>query len=387
MHFVKRLNDWSNKKSHKNNVVKCMSDQDHTFMQRALRLAKKGLYSTDPNPQVGCVLVKDGKIIGEGWHQKAGEPHAEVLALRQAGENAKAATAYVTLEPCSHTGKTPPCAEALAEAQVNRVVVAMQDPNPLVAGQGLKYLQGCGIVVESGLMEAQARTLNPGFIKRMETGLPYVRVKMAMSLDGRTAMASGESQWITGEAARRDVQLLRARSSSVLTGITTVLSDDPSMNVRLSAQELSVDEIRQPLRVVLDSQLRFPEKAKIAEVDGDLLIMTTSKNDVDNVNYQTVRLAEKNGHVDLKAALKYLAEKEINEIHVEAGAVLSGAFLQQQLVDEIVVYMAPHIMGDEARGLFSLPGLSKMKDRISLDIQDVRMLAKDLRITAKPVYL
>lgn len=364
-----------------------MSDQDHTFMQRALRLAKKGLYSTDPNPRVGCVLVKDGKIVGQGWHQKAGEPHAEVLALRQAGDNAKGGTAYVTLEPCSHTGKTPPCAEALVEAQVNRVVVAMQDPNPLVAGQGLKHLQDSGIVVESGLMEAQARTLNPGFIKRMETGLPYVRVKMAMSLDGRTAMASGESQWITGKAARQDVQLLRARSSAVLTGITTVLSDDPSMNVRLSAQALSVDEIRQPLRVVLDSQLRFPEKAKIAEVDGDLLIMTTSKNDVDNATYQIVRLAEKDGHVDLKAALKYLAEKEINEIHVEAGAVLSGAFLQQQLVDEIVVYMAPHIMGDEARGLFSLPGLSKMKDRISLDIQDVRMLAKDLRITAKPVYL
>ncbi|MES0327578.1 MAG: bifunctional diaminohydroxyphosphoribosylaminopyrimidine deaminase/5-amino-6-(5-phosphoribosylamino)uracil reductase RibD [Gammaproteobacteria bacterium] len=364
-----------------------MSDQDHTFMQRALRLAQKGLYSTDPNPRVGCVLVKDGNIVGEGWHKKAGEAHAEVLALRQAGNDAKAATAYVTLEPCSHTGKTPPCAEALVQAQVGRVVVAMQDPNPLVAGQGLRRLQDSGIEVKSGLMEVQARALNPGFIKRMETGLPYVRVKMAMSLDGRTAMASGESQWITGEAARQDAQLLRARSSAVLTGIGTVLSDDPSMNVRLSAEELNVDEVRQPLRVVLDSELRFPAKAKIAEVDGDVLVMTTSSSHVDNPDCQLVKIAEKDGHIDLKSALKYLAEKEINEVHVEAGAILSGAFLQQQLVDEIVVYMAPHIMGDEARGLFALPGLSKMQDRISLDIQDVRMLGKDLRITAKPVYL
>ena len=351
-------------------------------MQRALRLAQKGLYTTDPNPRVGCVLVKDGVIVGEGWHQKAGEPHAEVLALRRAGDNAKGATAYVTLEPCSHTGKTPPCADALVKAGVGKVIAAMQDPNPQVAGQGLKHLQDNGIEAESGLMEAQARALNPGFIKRMETGLPYVRVKLAMSMDGRTAMASGESQWITGDAARHDVQLLRARSSAVLTGIATVLSDDPSMNVRLSAKDLGVDEVRQPLRVVVDSGLRFPDTAKMTELDGDVLIMTTLKNDVANA----VQMPEKDGHVDLQAALKYLAEKEINEVHVEAGAVLSGAFLQQQLVDEIVVYMAPHIMGDEARGLFSLPGLSKMKDRISLDIQDVRMLAKDLRIIAKPVY-
>ncbi|MDH5388175.1 MAG: bifunctional diaminohydroxyphosphoribosylaminopyrimidine deaminase/5-amino-6-(5-phosphoribosylamino)uracil reductase RibD [Gammaproteobacteria bacterium] len=359
-----------------------MDHHDHSFMQRALRLAKKGLYGTEPNPRVGCVLVKGGKIIGEGWHQKAGGPHAEVLALRQAGEKARGATAYVTLEPCSHTGKTPPCADALVQAGVAKVIAAMQDPNPQVAGQGLKRLQDNGIEVESGLMEAQARALNPGFIKRMETGLPYVRVKMAMSLDGRTAMASGESQWITGDAARQDVQLLRARSSAILTGIGTILFDDPSMNVRLSAQDLNVDDVRQPLRVVLDSELRFPVNAKIAEVDGDILIMTTSKNDLDNA----VQLAEKDGHVDLNAALKYLADMEINEVHVEAGAILSGAFLQQKLVDEIVVYIAPHIMGDEARGLFSLPGLSKMKDRISLDIQDVRMLGKDLRITAKPVY-
>lgn len=355
-------------------------------MQRALRLAQKGLYSTDPNPRVGCVLVKNGTVVGEGWHRKAGEPHAEVLALAQAGESAENATAYVTLEPCSHTGKTPPCADALIRARVARVIVAMQDPNPLVAGDGLKKLQASGIQVICGLMEAQARALNPGFIKRMETGLPYVRIKMAMSLDGRTAMASGESQWITGTAARQDVQLLRARSSAILTGIGTVLSDDPSMNVRLSAEALQVDEVRQPLRVVLDSSLHFPAKAKIAEAGGEVLVMSTVKAETENQHCRFVQVAEKNGLVDLRAALQYLAAHEVNEVHVEAGAILSGAFLQQQLADEIVVYMAPHIMGDEAKGLFALPGLTQMKDRISLDIQDVRMLGKDLRIIAKPVY-
>ena len=356
-------------------------------MQHALRLAQKGLYTTDPNPRVGCVIVKNGNIVGEGWHEKAGEPHAEVLALRQAGENAKGATAYVTLEPCSHTGKTPPCADALVQAKVGCVVVAMQDPNPLVSGQGLKRLRDNGIEVESGLMEAQARALNPGFVKRMETGLPYVRVKLAMSLDGRTAMASGESRWISGDAARQDVQFLRARSAAVLTGIGTILSDNPSMNVRLSAEDLDVDEVRQPLRVVLDSALRFPADAKMLEHEGEVLVLTASKNATENAAYQIEQVAEKNGKIDLEAALKLLAEKEINEIHVEAGAVLCGALLQQKLVDEIIIYMAPHIMGDEARGLFSLPGLSEMKNRISLDIQDVRMLAKDMRITASPKYL
>lgn len=366
-----------------------MDVQDRQFMQRALRLAQKGLYTTEPNPRVGCVLVKDGYVVGEGWHQRAGQGHAEVLALKQAGDNAKGATAYVTLEPCSHTGKTPPCAEALVQAKVSRVVVAMQDPNPLVAGQGLKRLQDAGIKVESGLMETQARALNPGFIKRMETGLPYVRLKMAMSLDGHTAMASGESQWITGAAARKDVQLLRARSSAVLTGVGTVLADDPSMNVRVSSEDLGIEgDVRQPLRVVLDSALRFPAKAKMLAVKGDVLIMTTpTAKQADASNYQLERVAEKNGRVDLHAVLKSLADKEINEVHVEAGAILNGAFLQQQLVDEIVVYMAPHIMGNEARGLFALPGLSEMKDKISLNIQDVRMFAKDIRITAKPVYL
>jgi diaminohydroxyphosphoribosylaminopyrimidine deaminase/5-amino-6-(5-phosphoribosylamino)uracil reductase len=356
-------------------------------MQRALRLAKLGLYTTDPNPRVGCVLVKNGEIVGEGWHKRAGEPHAEVLALAQAGDRAKGSTVYLTLEPCSHTGKTPPCADALIKAGVEKVIVAMVDPNPLVAGKGLEKLRNNGIETKSGLLEEQARGLNPGFIKRMERGLPYVRVKMAMSLDGRTAMASGESEWITGEAARRDVQLLRARSTAVLTGINTVLSDDPSMNVRLSKDELDIEgDVRQPTRVVLDSHMRFPLDAKICKQAGEVLVITSSDEPREIANCEVIKVPADNGRIDLHAAMKLLAEKEVNEIHVEAGAKLGGAMIKNKLVDELIVYMAPHIMGDDARGLFSIEGLSEMKDRISLDVQDVRAIGKDLRITAKPVY-
>lgn len=360
---------------------------DNEYMQRALRLAERGLYTTDPNPRVGCVLVNQGKIVGEGWHERAGEPHAEINALSQAGEQARGATAYVTLEPCSHTGKTPPCADALVKAGIVSVVAAMTDPNPLVAGKGLEILRQQGIEVRSGCMEQQARQLNPGFIKRMERGLPYVRLKMAMSLDGRTAMSSGESQWITGEAARRDVQLMRARSSAIVTGIDTVLMDDPSMNVRLSPQELVISgEVRQPLRVVLDSRLRFPVNAKIGGNNNDVLVITSSDATRDDLLCRVVKVASRDSRVDLQQAMETLADMEINEVHVEAGAVLGGAMLQQQLVDEIVIYMAPCLMGNEARGLFSLPGLSEMKHRISLDIQDVRSIGKDMRVTAKPLY-
>lgn len=357
------------------------------YMQRALRLARRGLYTTDPNPRVGCVIVKNGEIVGEGWHKRAGEPHAEILALNQAGDRATGATVYLTLEPCSHTGKTPPCVDALIQAGVVKVIVAMVDPNPLVAGKGLEKLRENGIDTESGLLEDQARALNPGFIKRMETGLPYVRIKMAMSLDGRTAMASGESQWITDEAARRDVQLLRARSSAVLTGIGTVLLDDPSMNLRLSAKELNIEgAVRQPLRVVLDSQLRFPSDAKMCKRDGNVLVLTISEVTNEVADYEVVKVPAMDNHVDLNAVMKLLAEKEVNEVHVEAGPELGGALINNALVDELVIYMAPHLMGDEARGLFSLKGLSKMEERISLDIQDVRTIGKDLRITARPVY-
>ena len=360
---------------------------DTEFMQRALRLAKRGLYTTDPNPRVGCVLVKQGRIVGEGWHQRAGEPHAEINALSQAGEQARGATAYVTLEPCSHTGRTPPCAEALARAGVSKVIAALTDPNPLVAGRGLGVLREQGIETHTGLMEGQARQLNPGFISRMEKALPYVRLKMAMSLDGRTAMSSGESQWISSEASRRDVQFLRARSSAVLTGIDTVLMDNPSMNVRLTAEELGIEgEVRQPLRVVLDSQLRFPASAQLCENSGDVLVMTSTQQSVDDFPCRVVKVASQDDRIDLQQAMKILADMEINELHVEAGATLGGALLQQRLVDELIIYMAPHLMGNEARGLFTLPGLSEMKHRISLDILDVRSIGKDLRITARPLH-
>ena len=358
------------------------------YMQHAIRLAKKGIYTTDPNPSVGCVIVKGDEIVGEGWHRCAGEAHAEVNALQQAGDRAKGAIVYVTLEPCSHTGKTPPCADALINAGVKKVIAAMKDPNPLVAGDGLKKLQDAGIEIEYGLLESQARELNPGFIKRMESGRPFVRVKMAMSLDGRTAMASGESQWISGASSRNDVQRMRAESSAILTGIDTVLADDPSMNVRLSADELGLDaeqEVRQPMRIVLDSRFRMPAEAKISSIDGDCLVYTTVNMDGDKSYPFIIETCEsQDGKIDLQLLMEDLAKKEINLLHVEAGSVLCGALLKNDLVDEIIIYMAPHIMGDDAKGLFHLPELEKMKDRISLSIKDVRSVGNDIRITARP---
>ncbi len=366
---------------------------DTEYMQRALRLAEKGRYTTDPNPRVGCVIVNGGRVVGEGWHRRAGEAHAEVNALAQAGAQSQGATAYVTLEPCSHTGKTPPCADALVEAGVKRVVAAMQDPNPLVAGQGLAKLAAQGIEVESGLLEAQARELNPGFIRRMESGRPYVRVKFGMSLDGRTAMASGESKWITSEAARRDVQFMRAGSSAILTGSGTVLADDPSMTVRLGADELGIDEpVRQPVRVVIDSGLRTPPSAKILAGPGECWLLTTEQAaasaNVAGYHGACIKTVATGQHdqLDLAAVMQFLAAQEVNLVHVEAGAKLCGALLQAKLVDEIVLYMAPVIMGDDARGLFHLPGLTQMKDRLALDVSDIRTIGKDLRITALPVY-
>lgn len=357
---------------------------DVEYMQQAIRLARQGRYTTDPNPNVGCVIVKDGVIVGHGRHQFAGQAHAEVNALAQAGKKAQGAIAYVTLEPCSHTGKTPPCADALIKAGIKKVVVAMTDPNPLVAGSGLKKLQAAGIEVQSGLLESQARALNPGFIKRMESGRPFVRVKLAMSLDGRTAMASGESKWISSEASRNDVQRLRAESSAILTGIDTVLADDPSMNVRFSGPGIAT--IRQPKRIVLDSQFKMPADAKIATLAGECMVYTTVN--VDNsasFPFTIETCEEKNGRIDLHALLRDLASKEINLLHVEAGSVLCGALLKNDLVDEIIIYMAPHIMGDSAKGLFHLPELAEMKDRISLEIKDVRSIGNDIRITALPV--
>ena len=381
-------------------------------MQQAIRLAEKGRYTTDPNPNVGCVMVKNNQLVGQGWHRRAGEPHAEVNALKQAGADAKDAIVFVTLEPCCHTGKTPPCVDALISAGVKKVYVAMLDPNPLVAGKGLKKLQRAGIDVDLGLLETQAQELNPGFIKRMQRGRPFVRVKLAMSMDGRTAMASGESQWISSAASRNDVQLLRAESSAVLTGIGTVLMDDPSMNVRLTAQQLGVDTVRQPKRIVLDSQFRMPLQAKIATPDYptlDKIVPDKTIPDKANIDksilenkctlYTTIGVSDKDqyaftvktlkasaGQIDLYQLMKDLAEDEINLLHVEAGSVLSGALLSKGLVDEMVIYMAPHIMGANAKGLFHLPVLDQMKDRISLHVKEVRTIGSDIRITVRPVY-
>ncbi len=359
------------------------NSSDTLYISKAIQLAEKGLYSTQPNPRVGCVIVLNNEIVGEGYHQQAGGPHAEVFALQQAGNRARGATAYVSLEPCSHQGKTSPCADALINAGVARVVCAMQDPNPLVAGRGLEKLQAAGIKTSVGLMQAQAEKLNPGFIKRMQTGLPFVRVKLAMSVDGRTAMASGESQWITGEHARADVQKYRARSSVVLTGSGTVLADDPSMNVRLTSHELGIAvDVHQPLRAIIDSTLTVSTDSNIFKQSGETIVFSTQQAE------HAITLAEKDKRVDLHALMKYLADHyQANEVHVEAGSKLCGALLSQQLIDEIIVYIAPHIMGDSAMGLFHLPELQTMQQRIDVEIKDIRAIGKDWRLTARPKYI
>jgi len=357
-------------------------------MARAIQLAEKGLYSTQPNPRVGCVIVADKRVVGQGYHRQAGGPHAEIHALQQAGAAARGATAYVSLEPCSHQGKTPPCADALIEAGVGRVICAMLDPNPLVAGRGLEKLKLAGIETHCGLLQAEAEALNPGFIKRMKTGLPWVRLKLAMSLDGRTAMASGESKWITGEHARADVQKLRARSSVVLTGSGTVRADNPSMNVRISARELGTELAPfQPLRAVIDSELRIDANSQILQLPGECVVFCNTRTDAsDFKDGQVIVSPEKDGKIDLRAVMQWLAARQANEVHVEAGSRLAGALLQQRLVDEIIIYMAPHIMGDAAMGLFHLPGLEKMSQRIDLEIQQIRPIGKDWRMRARPLY-
>lgn len=358
--------------------------RDARFMARALQLAYKGLYTTDPNPRVGCVVVMNGEIVGEGWHERAGEPHAEVLALTAAGARSRGATAYITLEPCCHQGRTPPCTRALIEAGIARVVAAMQDPNPRVAGQGTQQLRNAGIAIEIGLMEAAARALNPGFIQRMQFGRPYVRVKLAASLDGRTALASGESKWITGPAARHDVQRWRARSSAILTGIGTILADDPSLTVR----DFDVQG-RQPLRVVADSRLRLPAAAKLLTVPGATLVATASTDQdraasLTKAGVELVQLCRADGRVDLASLLAHLAQREVNELLVEAGASLSGALLDAGLIDELIVYIAPHVLGTGARGMFDTPLLAHMAERASLTITDARAIGPDWRILAKP---
>lgn len=362
---------------------------DAHYMARALELARKGLYSTHPNPRVGCVIVRDGQIVGEGWHVRAGEPHAEVHALRQAGERARGACAYVTLEPCSHHGRTPPCAEALVKAGVARVVAAMQDPNPQVAGQGLKRLADVGIEVASGVLEAEARALNPGFLKRMEAGLPFVRAKLAMSLDGRTAMANGESQWITGPAARSAVQRLRARSSVVLTSAQSVLADNARMTVR--GDELGLDEhtttlalARPPLRVLIDGRLRLPLDAPFFNA-GPALVVTAAAVDprYADAGHELLSLPGEGAQVDLPALLRELAARGVNEILLEAGAGLVGAFARRGLIDEYQIFVAAKFLGSSARPLLDLP-LNHMNEATPLKITEMRAVGDDWRVTAVP---
>ncbi len=359
------------------------SDADARFMARALQLARRGMYTTDPNPRVGCVIVKDGKIVGEGWHERAGQPHAEINALQQAGKlNTHSAGVYLTLEPCCHEGRTPPCTPALIKAGVKRVVVAMRDPNPLVAGRGFQQLEAQGIQVVNGLMAREAEALNPGFISRMTRGRPYVRVKIAASLDGRTGLANGESKWITSEAARADVQKWRARSSAILTGVQTVLADDPLLTVR----DLKIG--RQPLRVVLDSRLRMPPRARMLRADGRTLVVTGNDdmgltNALKQAGAEVACIPAKQNSIDLKELFKHLVWLEVNEVLVEAGATLCGTLLQQGLVDDLIVYYAPHIMGSHERGMFLLPPLVRMADRIDVEITDARAVGKDWRVIAK----
>lgn len=350
---------------------------DIVYMQRAIDLATLGLNTTTPNPRVGCVLVKDGDLVGEGYHQRAGEAHAEVNALKAAGANAKGATAYVSLEPCSHQGRTGPCADALIQAGITTVVYGMLDPNPEVAGRGLDKLRAAGVEVKGPVLADQAEALNPGFIKRMRQQMPWVRVKIGASLDGRTAMANGESQWITSQQARQDVQRLRARSCAIVTGVETVLSDNPALTVRDPALG---DAPRQPLRVIVDSKLRTPADAQILEGAATAIASCSAS---EAFPAPVWALPTDSGRVDLKALLHKLAEQQCNEVLVEAGATLAGAFVQAGLVDELVVYLAPKLLGSDARAMLQMP-IETLAEASDWEYSEVVAIGSDLRLTLTP---
>lgn len=371
------------------------SDFDRKAMQLALGLAACGLETTDPNPRVGCVIAQGEEVVGEGWHQRAGEAHAEVAALHAAGARAAGASVYVTLEPCSHQGRTPPCVEALIAAQVGRVVYALDDPNPQVNGRGAQQLREAGVAVEVGLLATEAADLNPGFLKRMRTGLPWVRIKLAMSLDGRTALARGESRWITGEAARVDVQHWRARSSAILTGVGTILADDPRLDVRLRAEaeaDADAEGARQPLRVVLDSHLRTPAGARLLSTQGEVLILTaqSSFKDIQSGMRLTQKGArieavpEMDGRLSLEAVLGRLGELEVNELQVEAGPTLAGELVRLSLADELLIYVAPLLLGNRARPLLALPEPASLKEAQGLTLVDAGMIGDDWRLRLRP---
>jgi diaminohydroxyphosphoribosylaminopyrimidine deaminase/5-amino-6-(5-phosphoribosylamino)uracil reductase len=354
---------------------------DHDFMARALELAAQGLATTTPNPRVGAVIVREGRVVGEGWHRRAGEPHAELLALAQAGGQARGATVYLTLEPCSHFGRTPPCVDALIDARVGRVVAAMEDPNPRVNGRGLERLRAAGVDVRCGLLEQEARELNVGFVSRMSRELPWVRMKVAASLDGSTALRNGRSQWITGEAARTDGHAWRSRACAILTGIGTVRDDDPELTVRL------VPATRQPLRVLVDSRLEVSLDAKLLHAGGPVLLVCAVDNpdkerELRDRGCEILKLANAAGKVDLPALMRELARREINELHVEAGARLNASLVREGCVDELLVYLAPSLLGDAA-GMFALPPLEDLDGRIPLVFRSADRVGDDLRIVAR----
>jgi diaminohydroxyphosphoribosylaminopyrimidine deaminase/5-amino-6-(5-phosphoribosylamino)uracil reductase len=354
---------------------------DFEFMARALRLAERGLYTTTPNPRVGCVLVNDGRVVGEGWHERAGAAHAEVAALKSGSAAAAGATVYVSLEPCAHHGRTPPCTDALIAARVGRVVAAMQDPNPQVAGRGLQALRDAGIRADVGLMEEQARELNIGFVSRMVRGRPWMRVKIAASLDGKTALANGVSQWIGGPDARRDGHHWRARSCAVMTGIGTLKDDDPRLTVR------DIETTRQPLRIVVDSRLRITPQAKLLD-GGAVLVATATQDDakaraLKEKGADVVVLPNAEGKVDLQRLTQHLGSMGLNEVLIEAGINLDSALLRAGVVDELLLYLAPHLLGDAGRGMLDLGDLTQMSQRLELDVRDTRSFGPDLRVLAR----
>ena len=356
---------------------------DNAHMSRALQLAERGCYGAHPNPMVGCVIVSDGEVVGEGWHVRAGKAHAEINALEAAGDTARGATVYVSLEPCAHHAKTPPCAQALIDAGVSRVIAATQDPYAKVGGRGFEMLRDAGVDVRVGLLEERAEELNRGFLSRVRQGRPFTTLKIAASLDGCVAMANGQSQWITGPAARSDVQRLRARSGAILSGIGTVLADDPSFTVR---DEALLDNARQPLRVILDSGLRMPLSASMLDLPGDTLVFCTDDKNraaLEKSGAEVAVTVDTDGQVNLVAVLEELARREINDVLVEAGPGLAGALIEQDLADELVIYQAPHIMGSETATMFRTPHWTQLSDRRELQIVDRTDVGDDHRITAR----
>lgn len=369
-----------------------MINKDSVYMARAVELAKLGRFTTPPNPNVGCVLVRNDEIVGEGYHHKAGEAHAEINALKMAGDLAFGATAYVTLEPCSHYGRTPPCADALIKAGVKRVVAAMQDPNPQVAGRGLARLKAAGIETHYGVLEQEAEALNKGFLKRMRTGLPYVQLKLAASLDGRTAMASGESKWITSPQARQDVQVFRAQSSAILSTSATVLADNPSLTVRWHELPDDIkliypqDHLRQPTRVIIDGKNRVtPDYQLVNESGNTLLVHKRPDNLTWPESVEQLIIDSNSEYINLPELMKSLGDKQINSLWVEAGANLAGALLQAQLVDELIVYLAPKLLGGDARGLCDFPGLTRLADAPQFAFLDITNVGPDVRLRLKPL--